>query len=155
MQTSLRRTRLWSILGLLSVAGCAGSELALENLHGKATFAGDPIVYGSIEFVPDSEKGHKGPAGAAEIVEGTYDTRKGGRGVVSGPHKVRITAYQEKPPPDHQDETVPSTAKPPLFAGYTIEAELSGGQKDFDVPESAKGFDIYKSAAPQRSANEP
>jgi hypothetical protein len=153
----MRQVRLGTAFGLLVfVAGCSGaSDIKLVDQSGKVTFAGQPVVYGSIEFVPDTEKEHKGPAGFAEIIEGSYDTRKGGRGVVSGPHKVRVTAYDENPPPANPDETVPSTAKPPIFAGYTLDAELTGGQKDFDIPESAKGFDIFKSAVPKRSANDP
>ena len=127
----------------------------MEDLHGKATFAGKPIAYGSIDFTPDAAKEHKGPAGSAEIVDGQYSTRETGRGIVPGPHQVRITAYEVKPPPANPDETVPSDAKPPIFTGYTIAAELAAGEKDFDVPESAKGFNIFKDPAATPSANAP
>ncbi|MEK6257272.1 MAG: hypothetical protein AABP62_01515 [Planctomycetota bacterium] len=125
--------------------GCGGSGLKLKEVSGKATFAGKPIVYGLIEFIPNKAKNHSAPAGSAEIVGGQYDTRKMGRGVVAGPHLVRITGYEERPAPGSADETVITASKPPLFAGFTIEAEVpSGAQQDFDVPESALGFDLLK-----------
>lgn len=56
-----------------------------------------------------------------------------------------MTGYEERPTPGSADETVITASKPPLFAGYTIEAEVpSGAQQDFDVPESAPGFDLLK-----------
>jgi hypothetical protein len=66
--------------------------------------------------------------------------------VLPGPHLVRITGYEERPV-SSTDETVPSTSKPPLFFGYTIEADLFSDEQDFEVPASAKGFDLLKSGA--------
>ena len=139
----------------LSAAGCGGSDVDREDLTGAVTFAGQPVVFGNIEFVPDSEKGHSGPTGYADIVDGRYDTSlEGGAGVVAGPHLVRVTAYQEVPPPASEDETAPSNAKPPMFFGYPIEADLEGGVKDFDVPEDARGFGLSGGQS-RRPANEP
>ncbi|WLD15389.1 hypothetical protein [Planctellipticum variicoloris] len=126
------------------LAGCGGSGLKLENLHGKVTFGGQPIVYGLIEFIPNAAADHKGPAGSAEIVNGEYDTKNSGRGVVRGPHLVRISAFEERPQPSSEDETKPTVNKPPIFSGYTIETEVAAGEQNFEVPESAKGFDLMK-----------
>lgn len=134
-------------LGVVLLAGCGGgSDVELTDLSGKVTFAGKPVVYGQIEFIPDSGKGHQGPAGSAEIVDGAYDTSASGRGIVPGPHLVRITAYEARPAAASEDETAPSSAKPPIFAGFTLEQELKETSKDFDVPETARGFDLLKSA---------
>jgi hypothetical protein len=133
------------------LTGCGGSDIELTDLSGKVTFAGQPVVYGQIEFVPDSGKGHQGPAGTAEIVDGSYSTRSTGRGVLPGPHLVRITAYEERPVAASDDETAPSSSKPPIFSGFTLEKELKEKSQDFDVPETARGFDLFKSrpAAPR------
>jgi hypothetical protein len=119
------------------LTGCGGSDIELTDLSGKVTFAGQPVVYGQIEFVPDSGKGHQGPAGTAEIVDGSYSTR--------------ITAYEERPVAASDDETAPSSSKPPIFSGFTLEKELKEKSQDFDVPETARGFDLFKSrpAAPR------
>lgn len=127
-------------------AGCGGGDgIELTDLSGKATFAGKPIAYGQIEFVPDVSKSHKGPAGSAEIIDGAYDTSRGGKGVVPGPHQVRITAYEEKPAASSADETAASTGKPPLFMNFTLNEELKDKSRDFDVPESARGFGLQGS----------
>ena len=142
--------------GLLQTSGCgSGDEIQLTDVAGNVTFAGQPVVYGNIEFAPDTGKQHSGPAGTAEIVNGQYDTAQAGRGVVPGSHLVRITAYEDRPAPGPDDETLPSDAKPPLFSGYTIEADVSGPAHDFEVPESARGFDIFKSQQSVQPGNAP
>ncbi|MDP1796185.1 MAG: hypothetical protein Q8K78_01825 [Planctomycetaceae bacterium] len=136
-------------------AGCGGSGLKLQQIAGKVTFAGKPIAYGTIDFVPDSARGTKGPAGTAEIINGEFNTRKqNGRGVVAGPHVVRITGYEEKPV-GSADETVASTSKPPLFIGYTVNVDGFLAEQNFDVPESARGTDIYKTKPNQPKPNDP
>lgn len=138
----------------LALVGCGGG-LKLQEVSGKASFAGKPIAYGSLEFIPDGTKGTKGPPGSAVIINGEYDTRKeGGRGVVPGPHLVRVTAYEEKPV-GSTDETVPSTSKPPLLSGYTINVDGFTAEQNFDVPESAKGFDLFKPTVNRPKANDP
>lgn len=57
---------------------------------------------------------------------------------------VRISAFEERPQPTSEDETKPTESKPPIFSGYTIETEVAAGVQDFEVPESAKGFDLMK-----------
>lgn len=142
-------------LAVLSLLGCGGSGLKLQDVKGKVTFAGKPIAYGTLEFIPDTARGNKGPAGNAEIVNGEYSTRNvGGRGVVTGPHVVRITGYEEKPV-GSKDETVPSTSKPPLFSGYSVNVDGFLAEQNFDVPESAKGTDIFKPQQNLPKRNDP
>ena len=144
------------VLSAVLMVGCGGSGMKLKEVSGKATFAGKPIAYGLIEFHPNDAKKHSGPAGSAEIVNGHYDTRKAGRGVAAGPHLVRITGYEERPAPGSADETIVTVGKPPLFAGYTIEAEVpAGAHQDFDVPETARGFDLLKRQHASGSTNQP
>lgn len=136
-------------VGLISTAfailGCGdSSDIERQDLSGQATFGGKPITYGAIQFVPDTARQHEGPAGSATIVNGAYDTAAGGSGVLPGPHLVRITAYDAPPGPGSEDELNPTEGPPPLFTGYTIEADVQGPTQDFDVPESARGFDVFQ-----------
>ena len=133
---------LW-IACLAIVCGCGrGDGSGRIDVSGKATFDGQPIVYGQIDFTPDNSKGHKGPAGYAEIVDGRFDTaRTGGRGIVPGAHVVRLTAYPE-PFPDGggvPDEEAEASGPAPLFIGYTTEQNIESATLDIDVPAEAKG----------------
>ncbi len=140
---------------LFTVSGCGGSSLKLLDLHGKVTFAGTPVKYGVIEFVADSNEGQSGPAGSAEIVDGTYSTSQTGRGVVPGAYLVRITALEERPQPGSEDETQVTESKPPIVDGYEVPAKLEKSENNFDVPESARGFNRLNQNAKRRFANEP
>jgi len=139
---------------ILVTLGCSGG-LKLQDVTGKATYAGKPIPYGTIEFIPDVARGNQGAPGSAEIIDGQFSTRKqNGRGVVTGPHVVRITAYEEKPM-GSKDETVSSTGKPPLFSGYTVNVDGFLAEHNFEVPESAKGTDIFKPQPNLPKRNDP
>lgn len=135
---------------VVALYGCGGSVKERTNVAGKATFSGKPIVYGQIDFLPDSAKGHKGPSGGAEIVNGEFDTAKMGAGILPGPHRVQITAYESKPA-NNTDETV-TTKSTPIFVGYEVTAELGSSPYEIDVPASAKGFDSFKSSQQNRPA---
>jgi hypothetical protein len=152
----LQTTQCLTVLSLIFIlSGCGGaSGPKLTHVSGKVTLGGAPVPYGSIEFVPDQTKGTKGPAGAAEIINGEFSTRKlNGRGVIAGPHLVRLTGYNEKPVAS-TDETKPSTSEP-LFNGYTINIDSLPAEKNFEIPESARGFDLHKASDSRRKANDP
>ena len=148
-------TGLMPIVLVFVLAGCGGNPgPKLTHVTGKVTLSGAPVPYGTIEFVPDPAKGGKGPAGTAEIINGEFSTKNAnGRGVIAGAHLVRITGYQSKPV-SSDDETVPSTSEP-LFTGYTVNVDSLPAEKNFDLPEAARGFDLYKNTAPTRKANDP
>lgn len=103
--------------------GC-GSDVDRRDVSGEVTFAGQPIAFGQIMFMPESKE-KLAPTGEAEIVDGRFDTSSpGGRGIIPGSHQVRVTAYAERPPESSDDETAPSLAPPPLFAGYAFKADV-------------------------------
>ncbi|MDX1968656.1 MAG: hypothetical protein SFV23_15870 [Planctomycetaceae bacterium] len=136
-------------------AGCGSGGVKLAQLNGKVTFAGQPLKFGQIDLIPNAAVDHKGPAGGAEVVDGVYSTSlAGGNGFTPGPHLVRITGYEERPQ-GSEDETQTIQQKPPLFVGYTIEVTLEAGTKDFDVPESARGFDLMKPSNTKSRRNDP
>ena len=154
MKRSLTLLAASCLLCPLSLAGCGGSSgVERTDLKGKATFAGKPIVYGQIDFLPDTGKSHKGPQGSAEIVNGEYDTSKTGAGVLPGPHKVQLTAYESRPA-SSTDETV-TTKAAPLFVAYELTADVKGPEYNVDVPAEAKGFDASKPQKGARPVNVP
>jgi hypothetical protein len=123
-------------LGMTALlAGCGSGDTGPKRyqLSGKAEFNGQPIPAGQIVFEPDSSKGNSGPQGAAEIRDGKFDTRNGGRGTIGGPHRVRINGYDGV----SQDEMHPAKS---LFPEYTTTVDLpkEDGTHDFSVP-AAKG----------------
>jgi hypothetical protein len=138
-----------SLLIMIALAGCGSGGPEFHQLKGKATFDGKPIVYGTIEFIPDAKKGHKGPAGNAEIVDGLYDTSAAsGKGLSKGPHVARVTVYPEKLPPTNPDETVATKAPATICIGFPVDVNVEGPELDITVPASAKGFDMYKTGRP-------
>jgi hypothetical protein len=129
--------------------GCGMGAPEFHQLTGNVTFDGKPVVYGTVEFIPDSAKGHQGPAGSADIVDGVYDTSKaGGKGLSKGPHVARVTLFAEKLPPTNPDETVVTKSPLPIAVGFPLNVEVTGPTLDLAVPGSAKGYDMYKAGRP-------
>lgn len=124
-------------LSALVSLGCGGSGPAIIPVSGTVNYDGKPLAYGYIEFIPKAGQ-HSGPAGEAEIVNGQFDTRKNGRGVVDGAHVVRVTGYAAKPA-GGGDETQASTAAPPLFMGYSTLADSLKAPLTVAVPAGFTG----------------
>jgi hypothetical protein len=80
-------------VGLLLLVGCNSAAPVRHEVQGKVVYKGEPVPSGRIMFSPDSAKGNRGPQGYAMIQNGHYDTRKGGKGVVSGPQIVKIDGF--------------------------------------------------------------
>ncbi len=159
MRSSFRTDQL-SLTISLSLAifccGCGGgSDIERMDVSGTASFAGQPIVYGTIEFVPDTAKGHSGPAGSADIIDGKYDTAKNGQAIVKGPHQVRVTAYPEPLPQTEPVDDTPISGPEPLFVGYALELDLQTSEQNIEVPASAKGFRLSGQGQMPRYSNEP
>jgi hypothetical protein len=112
--------------------GCADSGPRRNAISGNVTFAGKPLPAGMIFFDPDVRKKHDGPGGFAYIKDGAYDSRNNGKGVIAGPHVVRIQGFDGKP-----GNELPLGAL--LFPEYETTADLpaEASTRDFDVPASA------------------
>lgn len=127
--------RLLAILALCLICGCGDSEEGPQRFQvsGSVNYDGKPVPKGFITFEPDSQAGNKGPGGGAPIVNGRYKT-EAGRGVVGGPHLVRIVGY---------DGVAASVAGEklddgkPLFATFetTYDFPKQNGTRDFNVPK--------------------
>lgn len=116
----------------LVMLGCAEQGPQRYDISGTVTYKGQPIPAGTVQFVPDSAQGNRGPSGQATIVDGKYDTSTNGLGVVGGPHIVNIQAFDGKALPDLD---LPNGK--PIFYSYEERVELPKEEsltRDIDVP---------------------
>ena len=131
------------ICGLL--LGCGGIDDAPPryDVMGTVLFKGEPIPAGEIQFIPDSAKGAKGPAGNAVVTDGRFNTAERGTGIVGGAHYVVISGFDGQGDPEGL-----APLGRPLFVRYRIahkfppvsEAPEEGPlQVEFEVPASAAG----------------
>lgn len=115
------------------IGGCGRSSgLPRYDVSGAVTFGGQPVPSGMISFDP-AEQSIGG--GFAPIVDGKFDTGRGGRGHLGGEHVVHISGHASEPPaPDSPgaDRYVVQE----LFAPYVAAVDLPKKKAvmDFDVP---------------------
>jgi hypothetical protein len=123
-------TRALVLFGLVILCGCSSGERVYQ-LSGNITYAGKPVPTGHIIFEPDNNAGASGGSGFAKIKDGHYDTSiLDGRGVMGGPHIVRIQGLDGIV----RGELLNGI---PLFQEYVTTADLpkGNGTKDFEVPK--------------------
>ncbi len=128
------------------LAGC-GSGPKLYHVSGRLTLDGQPIPAGYVYFEPDAAKGNDGTGGFAEVKDGRYDTRNRGKGVIGGPHHVRLAGFDGKP------RFVGRAFMPfgdTIFADYTLAIDLprEDTTRDFNVPAKARIKVIQAPAKP-------
>jgi hypothetical protein len=128
------------VIAAVVSAGCGADGPRRYRLQGQVTFMGKPVPAGTIVFEPDIDQGNDGPQGVAPILNGEFDTARGGRGTVGGPHRVTIlgcdaTSISETSP---QGKTI--------FEPYVTIADLpkSDGKLDFTVPAAGAGGAISR-----------
>jgi hypothetical protein len=117
-------------LSLVVLAGCSSGDRTYQ-LSGAITYEGKPVPAGHIVFEPDTNASNTGGSGFAKIKDGHYDTSiLDGRGIVGGPHVVRIYGT---------DGVVHGELLNgiPIFQEYTTTADLpkKNGTQDFVVPK--------------------
>jgi len=128
----VRVTSLLTCLALVWLVGCGSEEgPARTDISGKVMFAGKPAPGGSIIFTPDHAQGNSGPQGTAAIVDGQYDSSKNGRGIVGGPHEVRIIITDGDPSGADAELVGP-------LAEHTCIVDFPKGEAtyDFDIAEA-------------------
>lgn len=139
---------------MLLLCGCGKAEAPKADITGTVTFAGKPLVFGTIDFVPDESKSHHGPGGSAEIRNGAFDTTATQSGVFAGPHMIRVSGYEAIP--TVSGSGAPDSPPPPLFLEYPTTADIqSGVPLVIEVPESARGLGLPKPGTPQPPAAPP
>ncbi len=134
MQAAKRRVYAIALAGcaLLAVAsaGCGGEqEVPRYPVSGKVTYGNQPVPYGEIMFSPDSSQQNSGPGSIALIQNGEYETFAG-KGVIGGPHRVRISGLNAIP------GSVPESEIEELFPPYetTIDLPDSATTHNFEIP---------------------
>ena len=74
--------------------GCAKSDSGIYHVSGRVTHHSQPVPTGFIFFDPDTSKQNRGPQGFALIKAGKFTTdSEYGRGVVGGPHHMRVGGF--------------------------------------------------------------
>ena len=123
-------TMLILVLALTTV-GCGRRDgLTRYKISGTVTYQGKPIG-GRLRFVPDSDKGNRGPATMIDFSSGKYQSVDG-YGVLGGLYRVEITGYEPLTPEQEKAGTPPKK----LFEFYKVDVELEkkNSVKDFEVP---------------------
>lgn len=96
------------VVCLLLLSGCSGPADAppFAPVTGIVSLDGKPLTRGKVYFLPDKEKGTKGPMAIGEIQpDGTYTLKSAsGEGAMVGHHRVRVEARAE---PKDQNDTQP------------------------------------------------
>lgn len=125
-----RSATVWLLLTCLVLAGCQPTGPQRFQLSGNITFAGSPVPAGTIVFEPDASQGNDGPQGVAPIVNGQFDTARGGKGTIGGPHRVTILGC------DGVNISEVSPQGKLLFEPFITSADLprERGEMHFDVP---------------------
>ena len=145
--------RLALLLLAIPASGCGASSPELLSPKGTVTFDGRTVSYGTVEFLPDAEKGHQGSTVSADIIDGAYDTTGGeGKRLSKGPHVARVTIFPDKPLP--RPEQSSSTAVP-IALGYPVKINVETPELDIAVPASARGFDMFNSRSGESRATAP
>lgn len=130
---SLRLAPAWLAACALLAPGCGGSGSNLPprgTVKGKITLDGKPLNpgQGHVMFVPDTNKGTKGPpAIGVTDAEGNYTLSTdresgGGDGAIVGFHRVRIS---EIPNPEKPDAklTIPTKYGDEATSGFSVEVK--------------------------------
>ncbi|QDT65124.1 hypothetical protein [Calycomorphotria hydatis] len=115
---------------VLFTIGCGiNDDPRVYHVSGKITRNGELVTAGTVVFMPDSHQGNSGPQGAANIVNGAYDTAIEGMGTVGGPYQVMVTATEGEVADDAASEEVS------VFR-HTFERELPKDTsiQDFEMP---------------------
>src|SRR5262245_29789774 len=81
---------LFIVFASLAIFGCGSDGPPRYRVHGMVTYEGKPVPAGTIIFEPDASQKNDGPQGLATIHAGLFDSAKGGKGTVGGPHRVTI-----------------------------------------------------------------
>lgn len=131
-------------LAVSSFWGCGGGDSGPQkySLTGKVTFNETPIPRGMIVFSPDARQDNRGPGAIAIIKDGQYSTEVG-KGMIGGPHEIRINGFDGVAAGELIDGK-------PLFESYTQTVDLprKSGTFDFNVPGNSKARSQLKRLPP-------
>ena len=148
----------------LVLAGCGpGNGLTMGRVSGVVTYNGEPVAFGEVLFVPDSEKGNSGVPSMGRIGEDgryTMSTQEAGDGVIAGDHKVGIrvldpkpVAGDEAPAPDPETATGKQLMEARLEQRKAQSLSRRKNRAKEDAPTVSFGGRVHRFLAPQKLAN--
>lgn len=132
MTCLLNLSRWGLILGALTTIGCGGGGPDRHQVSGRVTYKGEPVPKGFVTFMPDTSKGNSGPGGGAAIVDGQYRTEPG-KGIVGGPHLVRIVGYDGVATQESGEE-LPDGKSLFIPVQLQITFPTENSERDFELP---------------------
>jgi hypothetical protein len=119
-------------LTIMLLTGCSRNDGPQRyTVSGKVTYDGKPVPKGFVTFSPDTEAGNSGPGGGAEVRDGVYQTAPG-KGVVGGPHRVRIIGFDGIARTESGEELADGAALFPTYQS-TVDFPKADATHDFEV----------------------
>ena len=157
-------TWLGLIAAACAIAGCGpGNGLTMGRVSGLVTYNGQPVEFGEVLFLPDSEKGNSGVPSMGQIgKDGTYtmSTQDFGDGVIAGYHKVGIRALdavpvgkEEKPVLDPAVATGPGMMADRINKRKAQSLNLRRNRAKKDAPTVSFNGRVHRFLAPEKLAN--
>jgi hypothetical protein len=148
----------------LAFTGCGpGNGLTMGRVSGVVTYKGEPVEFGEVLFVPDSDKGNSGVPSMGRIEKDgryTMSTQDAGDGVIAGYHKVGIRALDPEPVakeemamPDPGTATGKQLMEARLKQRKAQSLSRRQNRAKEDAPTVSFGGKVHRFLAPQNLAN--
>ena len=132
-----------------------GNGLTLARVRGTVTYEGQPIKFGYILFMPDTDKGTDGPLAMSTIKEdGSFDlsTEEPSDGAIVGTHRVRIDGLDPTPVSESAVPAPEEDAKGFLAAKAKAVRQRPPASKEFRI-HTARDGKSYKIIIPEKFEN--
>jgi hypothetical protein len=146
-----------------ALAGCgSGNGLTMGRVYGVVTYNGQPVEFGEVLYLPDTEKGNSGVPSMGPITkDGSYvmSTQDEGDGVIAGYHKVGIRALDAVPVGDESAAVEAAAASSKnAFAGRMKNAKgqspaIRKNRAKKDAPTVSFRGRVHRFLAPEKLAN--
>jgi hypothetical protein len=147
-----------------ALAGCGpGNGLTMGRVSGLVTYNGQPVEFGEVLFLPDSDKGTTGVPSMGKIgKDGTYimSTQDFGDGVIAGYHKVGIRALDAVPVGKEETPAIdPAVATGKEMIADRINRKkaqsqnLARNRAKPDAPTVSFNGRVHRFLAPEKLAN--
>lgn len=145
-------------------AGCGPDNgLTMGRVSGLVTYKGEPVEFGDLLFVPDSDKGNSGVPSMGRLGEDgryTMSTQDAGDGVIAGYHKVGIRVLDPQPVsadgtalPDADTATGKEMMEARLKQRKAQSQRRRQNRASEDAPTVSFGGKVHRFLAPQKLAN--
>jgi hypothetical protein len=144
MRAAFRCVCLWLTVLAMAFSGCGRGGRQIPNrvpVSGRVTVAGQPLAYGTVQFVPDSPEGH---AAMGTIKGGafTLQSAESFPGVVKGPYRVSIVSPQPIDPSNRPSDPFSPEANKSNIPNRYGNIETSGLAVEVTAPTRDLTFDL-------------